>query len=271
MFFQGTQLTLGRGPDGMKRSQILLLVKLCQMDGIEAEFIIGVAGWSPFLVCGLGFTALYYSTSNVQTNACLQTHAQRLYNKGTVKSCPSMQRLPTEILLRIIESTANDSVIAYPACHVVTRTLNSWISVSKSVTKVASRELRRHCLYIDRSWHLSSLLGLILTRNREGSTHLGPLSMPVEKLYLSPFSSNDLNEPSVVADISRLFILIGPSLQRLVIDMPLRSHYPEDDVNTQLRPILRNAFQHLTSVQDFVSVKDELYLQTEMEGLERMV
>ncbi|CAD0091857.1 unnamed protein product [Aureobasidium mustum] len=42
--------------------------------------------------------------------------------------------------------------------------------------------------------------------------------------------------------------------------MSLRSHYPEEDINDQLRPILRRGFEQLVHLEEFCSVKDELYL-----------
>ncbi|KAI5268173.1 hypothetical protein E4T47_07841 [Aureobasidium subglaciale] len=42
--------------------------------------------------------------------------------------------------------------------------------------------------------------------------------------------------------------------------MPLRSHYPEDDRTETLRPLLRQGFRKLVELEEFASVRDELYL-----------
>ncbi|KAI4744549.1 hypothetical protein E4T50_05051 [Aureobasidium sp. EXF-12298] len=42
--------------------------------------------------------------------------------------------------------------------------------------------------------------------------------------------------------------------------MPLRSHYPEEDIADQLRPVLRGGFERLVHLEEFCSIKDELYL-----------
>lgn len=179
-----------------------------------------------------------------------------------------MQRLPTEVLLRVIELTAEPVVVAYPAAHVITRTLCSWALVSKFVTAIAFRELLVHCLYIDQSWRLNSLVELLERRFNPSSPNsdrcTNTLIKCLESLYLSPFSQDTINESPIVKNIDRLFGFLSANLRRLVIDMPLRSHYPEDDVDTRLRPILRRAFAGLTSIQEFISVRDELYLQTEI-------
>ncbi|EOO02419.1 hypothetical protein UCRPA7_2030 [Phaeoacremonium minimum UCRPA7] len=60
--------------------------------------------------------------------------------------------------------------------------------------------------------------------------------------------------------IRELFYLVCGSLRRLVIDMPLRSLYPADD-HLNVRKTLREGFSTLTKLEEFVSVRDELYLR----------
>ena len=91
-------------------------------------------------------------------------------------------------------------------------------------------------------------------------------------MYLAPFSSDTIDEMAVVANIHSLFrTSIGQNLRRLVIDMPLRSVYPEDPGGPLVRPRLRHAFESLTNLQEFVSVKDELYLAVTEETRETPV
>ncbi|THW44018.1 hypothetical protein D6D21_05082 [Aureobasidium pullulans] len=80
------------------------------------------------------------------------------------------------------------------------------------------------------------------------------------RLYLSPFSGGTINERKVVEQITELFTILAPSLKRLIINMPLRSHYPQEDVVTKLRPILRQGFSLLTNLEEFSSVQDNLFL-----------
>ncbi|CEJ88293.1 hypothetical protein VHEMI04675 [[Torrubiella] hemipterigena] len=114
------------------------------------------------------------------------------------------------------------------------------------------------------------------------------------KLFLSPFSgtaksipvdnvseettatqrddASDASTPDISVDsplddhttataVRDLLTAVAPTLRSLVIDMPLRSLYPEDDHNG-VRPILRAGFSALTSLENFVSVRDELFLST---------
>lgn len=83
----------------------------------------------------------------------------------------------------------------------------------------------------------------------------------------SSSSSSFISEPSplshlpTVRAIRQIFQYLSPTLSRLVISLPLRSLYPEDD-HTRVRPILRSAFELLENIEEFVSVQDELYLST---------
>jgi hypothetical protein len=80
-------------------------------------------------------------------------------------------------------------------------------------------------------------------------------------LYLSPFFFSIDEDPHTTQTLSSFLRLLAPTLRRLIIDIPLRSLYPEEDKN-HIRPLLRDAFSTLTSLEFFCSVRDELYLDT---------
>lgn len=164
--------------------------------------------------------------------------------------------LPVELLDHIISFTIPDlDYLAYPASHPTTKALSALCMVSKATNRTAKILLYTHCLYIDKPWRLD----LLLTRSCSQSDFPIPVSR-IESLYLSPFSGDTIRERKVVTQIAELFTLLGPSLKRLVIDMPLRSHYPEEDITDQLRPVLRRGFEQLVHLEEFCSIKDELYL-----------
>lgn len=169
---------------------------------------------------------------------------------------PFNANLPVELLDHIISFTIPDlDYLAYPASHPTTKTLSALCMVSKATSRTAKTLLYTHCLYIDKPWRLD----LFLTRCSSQSEFPIPVSR-IGSLYLSPFSGDTIRERKVVTQIAELFTLLGRSLKRLVIDMPLRSHYPEEDMNEQLRPVLRGGFEQLVHLEEFCSVKDELYL-----------
>ncbi|KAK6004270.1 hypothetical protein QM012_009120 [Aureobasidium pullulans] len=169
---------------------------------------------------------------------------------------PRNLNLPVELLDRIIWFTIPDlNYLAYPASHATTKTLLALCRVSRATSCTAKTLLYTHCLYIDKPWRLD----LLLTRYFFQSNSPTLISR-IENLYLSPFSGGTIREKKVVTQIAELFTLLGPSLKRLVNDMPLRSHYPEEDITDQLRPILRRGFEQLIHLEEFCSVKDELYL-----------
>jgi hypothetical protein len=164
--------------------------------------------------------------------------------------------LPVEILTRIIWFMIPDhNYLAYPASHITTKTLLTLLTVSRATSRAAKALLYTHCLYIDTPWRLDSLLTTSLAKP---CPHV-PVSC-IQNLYLAPFPGRTIRDRKIIKQITELFILLGPSLKRLVIDMPLRSHYPEEDVIDRLRPILRHGFEQLVHLEEFSSVKDELYL-----------
>jgi hypothetical protein len=164
--------------------------------------------------------------------------------------------LPVEILDRIIWFTIPDhDYLAYSASHSTTKTLLAFLKVSKATSSAAKFLLYTHCLYIDTPWRLDSLLSASLAKQDP------PISVSrIQNLYLAPFPGHTIKDRKIVNQITELFTLLGPSLKRLVINMPLHSHYPGDDALEGLRPILREGFEQLIHLEEFSSVKDELYL-----------
>jgi hypothetical protein len=164
--------------------------------------------------------------------------------------------LPVEILDRIIWFTIPDhNYLAYPATHSTTKTLLALLTVSRATSRAAKPLLYTHCLYVDTPWRLDSLLTASLARSDS------PISMScIHSLYLAPFPGRTIRDRKIISQITELFTLLGPSLKRLVINMPLRSHYPIEDTIERLRPILREGFEQLVHLEEFSSVKDELYL-----------
>lgn len=93
------------------------------------------------------------------------------------------KKLPNDILLAIIKcSIPSDSVTIYAPYHTVTKTLLSWSRVCRSTHTMATRLLRRHCLYIDSH---ERLLALVNSIKAHGGNF--PTSRPPERIYLSLF------------------------------------------------------------------------------------
>jgi len=164
--------------------------------------------------------------------------------------------LPLEILDRIIWFTIPDhNYLAYPASHITTKTLVTLLTVSSATSRAAKLLLYTHCLYIDTPWRLDALLTASLARP------CPPVAVScIQNLYLAPFPGRTIRDRKIINQITELFTLLGPSLKRLIINMPLRSHYPFEDVTEKLRPILRQGFEQLIHLEEFSSVRDELYL-----------
>lgn len=194
----------------------------------------------------------------------------------------NMARLPTELLYNVIECLIPSSPpIAFSAFHIVTRTLLNLCLVSKTVHYAAIRCLFARCLYIDSPERLK-LLQQTLIDHHQGRAFGASTSQPaplkescldcnldarlkntptslIKSLFLAPYPDDTIDSPEIAPLILCLCTTLGPQLTHLVIDIPLRSLYPEDDTN-HVRPFLRAAFSQLVALEEFVSTRDELFL-----------
>ncbi|RAK78811.1 uncharacterized protein BO72DRAFT_526376 [Aspergillus fijiensis CBS 313.89] len=177
-----------------------------------------------------------------------------------------MPSLPGELILQIIECLIpSASRKIQPPSDIVTQTLVSLTLACKLTHHPARRLLFQHCLYIDSRKRLDKLLGRSRYFGESSDTttsdqsHLSP-PIQARSLYLAPFPPNQLDDLHTVHQVDRLLSQVGPTLRKLVINIPLRYLYPEDDVQG-LRAILRAAFSRLPALEDFCSVQDELYLK----------
>lgn len=170
-----------------------------------------------------------------------------------------MPSLPTEIIVQIINSLIPfPTPVIFPRSHPVTRTLVSLALASTVTSDIARRLLNKHCICIDSAPQLTKVL--ILRQSSGYNLNIAP----PEGLFLSPYKQELEESPELAGGIDLLFSDLCAKLTRLVIDIPLRSLYPDDDVH-QIRPKLRAAFSRLTAIEEFCSVRDELFLNTQVE------
>jgi len=206
------------------------------------------------------------------------------------KAAATAPRLPVELVLHIVDSVApsNPNTIVPPSDD-VTKTLLSLSRVCRATYPVASKRLRQHCVYIesnDRARRFARYLGGPLFDHSGSMARVHHLTQ-ITQMFLAPFSdeprersrsiiqrdagdetSSDhsweltapspLDLPTALA-VRDIFRALAPYLRRLIIDMPLRSLYPDQD-RYRVRPVLRSAFQALVNLEEFTSVQDELFL-----------
>ena len=170
-------------------------------------------------------------------------------------------QLPIELLEMIIENVApRSTTLALPASDITTRTLYSCLTVSKPTFNRGLELLYSKCLYITSQQQLHALL-----RSYQSGCFALDLKVAAStSMFLAPFTGDTIQEPKVVENLHNLFDILGNSLRRMVIDMPLRSAYPDRREGREIRVPLRNAFRKLMAMEDFTSVRDELYLSTIM-------
>jgi hypothetical protein len=188
-------------------------------------------------------------------------------------------RLPTELLLQTIHSLIpSNPPIAFPASHIVTHTLLQLCLVSKTVYYASIRFLFAHCVYIDSPDRLRLLQQTLvyhqlerafgsripwqLPLSRDRSDFIRYENTPesfINAVFLAPFPDDTIDSPEIAPLVLGLCTTIRHDLTRLVIDIPLRSLRPEDDTNN-VRPFLRTAFRECIALEEFVSTRDELYV-----------
>ncbi|KNG83620.1 hypothetical protein ANOM_008359 [Aspergillus nomiae NRRL 13137] len=172
-----------------------------------------------------------------------------------------MPQIPAEVILQIIECLVPSAhPVVFPPAHPVTQTLISLTLVSSLTHRTAKRLLLKHCIYLDSDKRLDHVLPQL--RTDDAIQQADPMG-----LFLAPFPDNSLEEPQVVKQVDQLSSHVCGNLRRLVIDIPLRYLYPEEDVQG-LRKIIRASFVRLTKLEEFCSVQDEMYCDTTEHGAE---
>jgi hypothetical protein len=164
--------------------------------------------------------------------------------------------LPLELVLNVITcSLPKPNVLLRPA-HPITQLLLQFTLVCHETRRVANRALRDHCVYLSSEVRLSSLL-LAIPNAR-------PDLSQITALFLAPFGETIDDQPTATW-IRELLQYTCTTLKRLIIDIPLRSVDPERD-HLGVRNILREGFERLEHLEEFVSVRDELFLNLYWHG-----
>ena len=163
--------------------------------------------------------------------------------------------LPLELVLNVITCALPASDALLPPSHDVTKLLLTFTLVCHETRRLANRYLRERCVYLSSSKRLSTY---ILAIKKE------PELRNATALSLSPFGET-IDDLPLCLWVRELFNYTCETLRRLIIDIPLRSLYPEDD-HLAVRRVLRGGFQRLENLEEFVSTRDELYLAVTEDG-----
>ncbi|KAF9696822.1 hypothetical protein EKO04_005209 [Ascochyta lentis] len=160
------------------------------------------------------------------------------------------RHVPLELVLNIITCSLPASDAILPPSHDVTKLLLAFTLVCHETRRLANHHLRERCVYLSSSQRLSSYL--LAIKNE-------PELRNATALFLSPFQET-IDDLPLCCWVRELFNYTCVTLKRLVIDIPLRSLYPEDD-HLAVRRVLREGFERLENLEEFVSTRDELYLE----------
>jgi hypothetical protein len=161
--------------------------------------------------------------------------------------------LPLELVLNVITCLLLPCDTMLNSFHDTTKTLLFFTLVCHETRRLASRYLAHSTAYTSALRDVSTLLLLILSKTR-----YYPL---ITTCSLPPFGDN-IDDPPLCAYTADLLLSTCHTLRELVIDIPLRTCYPEDD-HDAVRSVLRAGFESLINLGEFVGVRDELYLDVD--------
>lgn len=165
------------------------------------------------------------------------------------------RHLPLELVLNIITCSLPASDAILPPSHDVTKLLLTFTLVCQETRRIANRYLRERCVYLSSSKRLSAYI--LAIKQEPGLRNATALS-------LAPFGDT-IDDLPLCCWVRELFSYTCGTLRRLVIDIPLRSLYPEND-HLAVRRVLREGFERLENLEEFVSAQDELYLEVTEDG-----
>jgi len=180
------------------------------------------------------------------------------------------QYIPPEIILEIISHVPpkNPRAILSPT-DPTSRTLLSLSLVSKLTRQHVKPYIGAHCIYLDSEARLDRFLNIPMAPRPDfhhiTALYLAPFTPrlgPVQNFPTGEWSESmvdTIDHPPTAKSVRDLLFQLGPHLKRIIVDIPLRSLYPGDDFSN-VRRNLRDGFEFLASLEELVSVRDELYL-----------
>ncbi|XEU94722.1 hypothetical protein FSHL1_000006 [Fusarium sambucinum] len=173
------------------------------------------------------------------------------------------------------------------ASDIITKTLRNLTLVSKAIYPTASRLLWRNCLRVE------SIESLHLFRDFISRESVVTGRKPCEaygftKLFLAPFTLDlpvpgdeedeepfdllagqhndhyclEMEDHNTIEALTEVIVTLSPVLDAIIVDMPLRLINPELDDSRGTRRLLREGFEALVNVEEFVSINDELWPAT---------
>ncbi|KAI1863057.1 hypothetical protein JX265_009103 [Neoarthrinium moseri] len=167
-------------------------------------------------------------------------------------------RLPWELILAIMMSyLPSNAATLIPASDKATQLLLSFSLASRLTHEFAVGCLQRHCIFLDSDDRLRRFL-LSLEAWRGSDLDLPSIFENISAMYLAPFGSVMDNLPTA-AWVRDVFGYTSRTLRRLVVDMPFDSLPPWND-HLNVGPVLREGFERLVNLEEFVCTRDAVRL-----------
>ncbi|KAK0546486.1 hypothetical protein OC845_004564 [Tilletia horrida] len=189
------------------------------------------------------------------------------------------QRLPMEIIFRIIDSVIDNPRAIYSPSDAVTKTLLSFTRVCRATHAHASNHLRRQCMFIDDPRRLADCVTYVAKTYplvpEHGLADGTPIPSSLPGIRLCPITSlylvsvldgrgeHDFLHTAFL--ILSLFVLTRSNLKRLILDIPFKHYTVYAAVHASIcmktvkqtpLPSLIDAFALMPELEEFVSLRD---------------
>ncbi|KAH7153500.1 hypothetical protein EDB81DRAFT_791504 [Dactylonectria macrodidyma] len=167
-------------------------------------------------------------------------------------------RLPLELILQIVEASLPGGGPQFIA-NVSTpgaQLLVAWSQVCRATYEPATRLLRQHFIYIDSFARLRAFLRCLSASKASGPASTLPPAIPpgsISSIYLGLSMDPFLGSVAGSLMIGDLFIELGDSVRRLILDVPLRSLDQESGLDMAFDQRLSEGLSALSNVEEFVS------------------
>ncbi|KAH6886357.1 hypothetical protein B0T10DRAFT_491029 [Thelonectria olida] len=164
-------------------------------------------------------------------------------------------RLPLELILQILEASfprGRPRLIADISTDDA-QLLVQWARVCRATYAPATRFFRQHCVYLNTVGRLRKFLQCLVASTSSASSTLPPTIplMSTSSIYIG-LDMEAIQHPQTSSLIRDLFIQLGSSVRRLILDLPFR-RLSEDGIDLHINDLLSDGIAALTNMEEFVT------------------
>lgn len=167
----------------------------------------------------------------------------------------TQSRLPFELILQILELSyppGGPDLVADVTSDEVQQ-LVSWAKVCRATYEPATRFLRQHCVHLETADRLGRFLQSLRASKNPPVTTLPPVVPLAESssIFIG-LEREDLQRIRNVAIVRDIFVELGASVRRLILDLAFR-RMADGGLDLSTNDVLSEGLAALTDLEDFVT------------------